>query len=231
MTAHDIIKSALRLIGAIGAGETPEAAMSADGLEAFQLLVDSWSGQGLMVYAQTKEDFPLTGAASYTIGSGGDFDTGRPESIIDAYVSMGGLDYPLTIIDGNKYARIAQKDISGIPSWLFYSPEYPLGIIYIYTLAGTGSTLNIDSLKELTSPTALTTTISFPPGYKLAMKYVLAAHLAPEYGRQVDQAIFKIAVDALDSIKSKNASARAQTVSLDMYVSNRRAGAYSINGG
>ena len=60
MTALEIVTAALRLIGVAATGETLSASESADGLQALQIMLDSWSNQGLMVYARTTETLTLT---------------------------------------------------------------------------------------------------------------------------------------------------------------------------
>ncbi|MFA5377098.1 MAG: hypothetical protein WC455_15210 [Dehalococcoidia bacterium] len=227
-TAHDLIKSALRLCGALDTAQSPEADLSADSLEALQYILDFWSSQGLMIYAQTRESLAITGAASYTIGPGGDFDTTRPEQIAGAYVSSGGLDYPLKIIGPADYGDLAQKSLGGTPDRLFYNPENPLGKIYLYPLGAAGDTLSIYTLKPLTEPTALTDTIVFPPGYKRTIKLNLYVDLAAEFGRPVDAMLYKELTDAKEAIMAKNASARANTARVESIRPYRR---YSINEG
>lgn len=227
MTVHDLIKSALRLIGGLDTSEPPSADMSADGLEALNLIIDDWSSKGLLIYAVTPESFTLTGATSYTIGSGGTFNTTRPESISGAYVTDGGIDYPVDIIGPEQYRSISLKTAPGISDWLYYSPEYPLGKIYIY-LISSGTTLTIDSIKPLTEYASLITTLSLPPGYKRALKFNLAVDLIPEYGRQIDPAIYQQAEDAKTSIISKNAASRVDVAKLDFYDNSYR---WTIDGG
>jgi hypothetical protein len=230
MTAHDFIKAAMRLNGSLDPGRAPTASESADGLEALQALFDGLSAQGLLIYANTSESLTLTGATSYTIGSAGTFNTVRPEKVVGAYVSGSGLDYIMVIIDARKYREIGQKSTSGTPAWLYYSPEYPLGKIYVHP-AGTG-TLNLESIKPLTEPTALTTTIALPPGYKQMIKYNLALEMAPEFGVEVSPAIAKIAVDSLNNLMSKNASARVETVNIEIEkLSHNRGRRWSIDAG
>ena len=72
MTAQELIKAAMRLINATADGETPTASEMADGLEALKIMLRSWSSDNLMIYFIEQETLTLTGASSYTIGSGGD---------------------------------------------------------------------------------------------------------------------------------------------------------------
>jgi hypothetical protein len=228
MTALEIMTAALRLIGVPQTGEALTASESADGLQAMQMMLDSWSNQGLAVYAITSESLTLTGAASYTIGSGGTLDTVRPVEIVGATVTSGGLDYPMKIVSRNKYQELAQKSLSGIPQWLWYNPTYALGYLYIFPVGSASDTLNLDSIKPLTEPTVNSSTISFPPGYEEALKYNLAVRMAPEFGRTPDQAVVAIAQNAMAHLKERAAANRVEESKLELLELSRR---WSIDGG
>jgi hypothetical protein len=202
--------------------------MSIDGLEALNIILDFWSGQSLMIYAQTSEALTLTTSTSYTIGSGGTFNTTRPDQIVGAYITSGGIDHPVSIMDSQDYRDISLKSLTATPSELLYVPEFPLGKIYLNAAPTAGDILNLDSLKPLTEPTELTTSISMPPGYERCIKFNLAVDLAPEYGRQIDPLVFNIAEDTKNTLMAKAASSRAQTAKLNILETNRR---YSIDGG
>jgi hypothetical protein len=228
MTVMQLIKSSLRLAKVLDSNNIPDTEMMIDALESFQTMVDGWSSEGLMVFSTTREDLALGTSASYTIGTGGTFNTVRPEQILGAYVSQGGVDYPVDITDAAKYRDIGNKGLSGIPSSLYYNPTYPLGTIYLAPVPSGGGTLHIDSLKPLTEPATLNTALSFPPGYKRAFKFNLAVELAGEYGIPLTPEIVALATHTLDRIQSKNAAARVETVNLEILSLNR---SYSIDGG
>jgi len=228
MTAIEIITAALRLIGVAATGETLTASESADGLQAMQIMIDSWSNQGLAIYAITSESLALTGAASYTIGSGGTLNTVRPVEIVGATVTSGGMDYPIKIVSRNKYQEVSQKSFSGIPQWLWYNPAYTLGYVYLHPVGSASDTLNIDSLKPLAEPTGITSSLSFPPGYEEALKYNLAVRMAPEYGRLPDPVVAEMAQSSLNHLKSRAAANRVEESKLEILELSRR---WSIDGG
>src|SRR5512147_1496952 len=99
-TAATLIKSSLRVIGAFAPGETPPNHEIQDGLQAMKSMLRSWSARNLRLYFTTQESHALTGAAFYTIGTGGDWNTVRPVSIRSAYVrdSTTQADTPVKII-------------------------------------------------------------------------------------------------------------------------------------
>ena len=171
-------------------------------------MLRSWGVKGLMVPYLTVENFTLTGAASYTIGSAGTFNTVRPARIDGAYLRTSGAgDTPLNIIGPEKYRSFGDKSLAGTGNWLFYNPVHPLGVIYINPLSS--DTLYLHSYKQLTEPAALATDTGFPPEYDAAIRWNLALQLSPEFGREPPQSVIAFATDALNSIKAHNAAIMA----------------------
>ncbi|MCP5307516.1 MAG: hypothetical protein H6953_19070, partial [Chromatiaceae bacterium] len=78
-TALQLVTSSLRLIGAVAAGESPDADEQADALAALNQILESWNLQGLSLYRQENVVYTLVPSQQdYTIGSGADFDGERP---------------------------------------------------------------------------------------------------------------------------------------------------------
>ena len=197
-TAQDLIKSAMRVAGVIATGETPTDAEMQDGLEALQFMLENWSASNIRLYYTKQESLTLTGAASYTIGSGGDLDTVRPASIRGAWTDLG----PVSIIGEDRYRQVRMDTNSADVAYLWYSPEYPLGVLYPWPAGG--STLYIDSLKPLTDPATLTTDVAFPPEYNAAVKFNLAAHIGVEFGIEVSATVAALAASSLSAIEDRN---------------------------
>lgn len=204
-TASTLIKAALRGIGAIDPGETPTAAELDNGLEALKMMLRRWSADDLNIYFITLESFTLTGAAYYTIGTGGTFNTTRPLSIRSAYIDSK---------DTGELSLLSESEYLNNNSGLWYSPEYPLGKIYIYPIS-TG-TLYLSSFKELSEPADINADVSFPVAYDEAIKYGLMVRLAPEYGRTVTTEMVAIGSAALNDIKTRNFSSQINTVRPDI---------------
>jgi len=213
-TARDIIKRALQLNGALTKGESPSGDEASDGLTALNGLIGSWSNDSLLIYARLSESFPLvSGQATYTIGSGGDFNTAVPLQILTAFTRIGTLDYEMAIIPDTAYDGIAYKSIqTGIPEALVYQQGAPLGTITIYPVPNEGN-LHIRSEKQLTEFATLDTVLELPAGWERALTYNLALEIASEYGQPINEAVYAIAMDALGKIKT----AVARNKTMDMY--------------
>lgn len=199
----NIITEAAQLIGVVFKSETLAADEANDGLISLNDMLDSWSNDNLMTYGTTIESFPMTGAASYTMGAGGNFNTVRPINLNTAVVRFGSVDYPLDIISEEQYqTEVALKSIaSNIPQVLTYDSGYPLWTIKTYPLGMAGATLFLQSNKPLSNFAALTTIVDLPPGWKRALRYNLAVELAPQYGVDIPAAVAQIAKMSMGSIK------------------------------
>lgn len=206
-TARDIIQKSLQKIGAIVKNEPPSADEANDALDSLNALISSWSNDSLNIYARTWETFNLTASSSYTIGTGGNFNTARPTNIVAAYLRSGTIDYPITIIDDEAYISISYKNLQGIPEFLNYDNAYPLGRIRLYPL-DTSQQLFILTEKSVTSFATLDTEMSLPDGWERALVYNLALELAPEYSQKPDAYIVKIAGESLGAIRQKVAQVR-----------------------
>jgi len=224
-TALDLITGAAKLIGVTFKSEQLSADEAADGLVALNDMLDSWSNDNLLTYAYFLENFTLTGATSYTIGTGGNFNTTRPINIATAVVRSGSIDYPLEIMTPEQYqTEIALKSItSPIPQYLTYSNDYPLGIIKLYPVATAGTVLYLQSNKPLSNLSSLVTVFDLPPGWKRAVKYNLAIDLAPQYGPEAIQAASALVRSAQQSL---GAIKRATSINnaMPLLPSNARAG-------
>uniref|UniRef100_A0A6M3LH03 Putative structural protein n=1 Tax=viral metagenome TaxID=1070528 RepID=A0A6M3LH03_9ZZZZ len=226
-TALTLIKSAFRTIGVLAVGETLSANDSAIGLENMQFMFRHWSAKNIRLYYTKQETLALTGATSYTIGSGGDLDTVRPSSIRGAFIkSSAGIDSHIKIIDEEYYRRISLKSLGGAPEYLWFSPEYPLAKLFLWPV-GTG-TLYLDSLKPLTDPTAITSSITLPPEYDEAVKYGLAIRLAAEYGRTSAPEVVALANSSMNDLEIKNFAEQINSVRPEII---RMTNRYNIDAG
>lgn len=209
-TAADLIKSSLRLIGAIASGETPTAAEQADAFAVLNQMLDSWSTQELAIYAKVREEFSLTaGQQLRTMGASGNFATTRPVLIeaatIEDQSSSGTPEYPLDIIYVQQWAGITQKSLeSTFPQTLYVEDTYPNLNLYFWPVPSAANKVVLYSLKPLTAFASTATTISYPPGYEEALRYNLAIRLAPEFGLNASPDVVALAMEFKANIKRKN---------------------------
>jgi hypothetical protein len=210
-TALLLIEGAIRLIK--GINYNPSPADLGAGFTGLNDLIASWSSDEIMVPAVISENFPLVAAqGSYTIGSGGDFNTVRPTKIkAGVFIrDSNGSDHPVYIITREQYLANTLKNVGGRPSRLYYKPEYPLGIIYFNMVPTSTESIYFDSLKPITEITDVSVTLALPPNYKRALKYNLALEIAPEFD---DIKIPELTVTIAK--ESKEALERTNTLSME----------------
>lgn len=188
MTALDLIKGSLRLIGAIETGETPEAVEATDALAILNQLLETLSLSSQGVFNQLPQTFNLVASQStYTIGAGGNFNTTAPIDILDAYVTSNGISFPVEIINQTKYDSIVNKtQQSTYPIYLLQQNTVPLGNIIVWPVPSSASTLTINITAQFAQiPLTSTVITTWPPGAARMIRYLLALDLAEEYGSPI----------------------------------------------
>ena len=202
-TGADIVKKMLQRAGVLTKNEEPSADELNDGLDALNNMVASWSNNSLLVYARTWEDFNLSsGVSQYTIGSGGDFDTARPNQILEAHIKSGNVKYEnLSIVGDVVYNRyIDDLNITGYPLWLNFDNSNPLGIIRLYPKPSSALTLFMLTEKPVTAFTAAGV-VSLPPGWERALIFNGAIEVSGEYGVEPPASTIKIARESKGNIQ------------------------------
>lgn len=203
-TALQLVENAAKKIHILGRGQTLSADEAADGLSVLNAMLGSWSADSVYVYTSARETFSLTGAVSYTIGDGADFNTERPLSISGVFVSQGGIDYPLIAADEVQYNSFDGKDDTAIPEYYYYDNNYPTGRIYFYPKPISAYTATISSQKQLTQFAGLTTVYDMPPMYKKALEFNLAKEWAPNYEKEASATVAREAILSLQAIERYN---------------------------
>ena len=213
-TAQTIIDRAMRLVGALEAGETPTAEETTDVLYALNTMLESWRLERLMVYAITDTTKTLTpNDGEYTIGPSQDINTTRPIKVDSAYVNDSGTDFPLHVIDKRAWDAIGDKDVtSTFPTHLYYEDTYPNGKIKLWPVPTAADVLTLALWSPLTSFATAATAVSLPPGYERALAYNLAVDIAPEFQLAIPEAVASIAGHAKTAIRRANTPLIVSTI-------------------
>lgn len=207
-TANDLIKSAAIKLGAIQTGETLSADEVSDSLAILNSWLDSESTVKGMIYHIQQESFTWNAnQASQTIGTGGDFNTTRPIHIEDGtyFRDVNTIDDPITILrDRQSYDSLASKtDTTTFPEILYYEPDYPLGVLYVYPVPSQNITFKLNSWKAL-QVFALTDNLAMPPGYQWMIENNLAVHLEPVFSVPCPERVKREAIDSKKRVKRIN---------------------------
>lgn len=210
MTGRDLVTEALKLIGSYAPGESLDASDAQDGLSTINRMIDSWSTEGLLIFAETRET-PLTltpGTATVTMGTSGDITT-RPMAISRALLrdetSSPAAEYPIHILTLARWTEIIQKDTqSDYPTDLYDDGGYPQRTLTLYPVPSASHKLVLFTMRPLTTIASLDTSLSLPPGYERALVFNGAIELAPGYGRPVPDIVMDTAFESKASIKRAN---------------------------
>jgi hypothetical protein len=228
-TGLDLFKAALKEIGVLAIGETPNDDMGTDAESTCNRMLSGWANRGRKVYEIFDETQTMTAAtASFTIGSGGDWNTTWPTKIMSIKVrDSNGNDYPCTEISTEEYQNITDKDAtSSRPYKWTYDKTYPLGVIKFYPVHTGALTALITSLKQFTALTKAGT-VSLPPGYEELIVFHLAKRLCPGYSKKITADLKALCWEAEQGIKQVNKKHDKRSV--DTALVKGAGGYYDIN--
>lgn len=140
-TMGDMVNLALRTSGWLGVGQTANAQDFQDGWAALTMLLNQWARQRWLIYHLVDLAKVSTGATSYTVGPGGDFNTGtisvRPNRLEAAYLRQiatgNNVDYPMGVLNSlEDYSKIRLKSLQSFPQYVFLDPNWPAGQVYFW---------------------------------------------------------------------------------------------------
>lgn len=229
-TSQTLIDRAMRLIGAIASGESPTPQESADALVALNAMISSWQTEKLYVYAFVDTAFTLIPTdSSYTVGPAGNFNlTPRPSKIESVYVRANNIDYPVEMIDVDKWNSIPDKTTtSDIPIYAYYEPSLATGTLQLWPVPNTAYSLRIVTWTTLAELAALSTTVTLPQGYERALAYNLAIEIAPEYEKEASPSVQGIAMESKASIKRANNRPMLMSSELGYLINGQRSNIFS----
>lgn len=204
MNTTRLLRTAIKAASSVDNYSVIDPVEYEDALESANMMLALWAKTGLIVHHVVTEQFSISsGQSSRTIGTGGNFNTSRPNELVGGFIrDSNDYDYPLEIIDRDRYNALSNKDTQGIPKYLYFYPTYPTATIYIYFVPNETYTLSLDSLKPLTALT-LDTTLNLPPEYEEAIKWNLAVRLAPDYKSKPRPDVIALAEESFKALSTQ----------------------------
>lgn len=183
ITRDDIIKRALRLIGALAQGETPTTDQVTEAAVALNGLVKAWQADGMPLWAIKERSITLVANQStYTL------TTPKPLKVFQAWnrTTSSKIDVPMRLITKEEYNRLGNKTTSGNPIQAYYDPRRDNGILYVFPVPtsteASNNTIKLVYQAPYEDFDVSTDTPDFPQEWYDAITYGLACRLAPEYG-------------------------------------------------
>jgi hypothetical protein len=227
MTVDDLISLALLDSGIIGQGQSASAEDMNNAFLRLNMLLSQWTRKRWLVYALEDVFCATTGAQSYTIGAGGDFNMTRPDRLEEGNFfrqfagTQGQVDYPLQLFKSREdYNQIVVKKIGTWPSGIFYDNSFPVGHIYVWPVPASGYEIHLNVKTPLAQLTSITQSISFPPEYEPALFYNLIVRLRAAYQMPPDPVMIGLAKESLNVLREANA--QIATLNMPNAVQNRK---------
>lgn len=182
-TRDDIIKRALRLIGALAQGETPTTDQVTEAAIALNGLVKAWQADGMPLWAISQKTLTLvSGQSTYTVS------TPKPLKVLQAWNhnTTSNVDVPMRIITKQEYNILGNKTSTGNPIQLYYDPRRDSGDFHLFPVPSTveqsANIIQYVCQIPFEDFDAATDNPDFPQEWYDAVTYGLATRLAPEYG-------------------------------------------------
>lgn len=214
MIANDLINMALRASGILGTGQTAPPEMTSQALSSLNMIIGQWAAKRWLTYHTVNLTKTSTGAASYTVGPGGDFDiTKRPQNLEAAFFSQNvgtpqQIDTPIEILKAREdYNAIALKSVTSMPWAVFYDNAMPLGAVYFWPIPNAtlySMTLTVKATLSPVTDANLMVDMGLPPEFDEALVYNLAARMRVLYQLPPDPAVIGLAKAGLGTIRAAN---------------------------
>lgn len=229
-TPVDLIHLCLKTAGVVGVGQEPDFEDTNDCFVMLNSMIGQWNRERFLIYHLIDSFVISTGAQSYSIGAGGDFNVPRPDRLNAAYIRMlpvtgnQPFDFPLSLIESREdYSAISLKKMSTFPNSVFYDSDWPLGHCYFWPVPSDNQfELHIVIKEHLVQFPTLTTPIALPPEYLDALIWNLTIRIKPLYQLPPDPTTVALARNSLAVIRMANT--QISTLRMPSSVLNSRAG-------
>lgn len=185
-----LLTDALVTAGVVGLDESIEPPVINKALAIANRMIAQWQHERYMVYQLVDYGFTSTGANTYTVGAGLNYNINpRPDRLEFAFLrQMSGngapppnagtqpFDWPLEVIDAYEdYAAIRLKTLGTFSAAVFYDPGWPVGVLHPWPVPQSGIyELHIVCKQTLHRFGSLQETVMFPPEYEAALEWCLA---------------------------------------------------------
>lgn len=209
-TVREIVGDALIELGANGPADAMTAEDGAYALRALNRMVQKWSTEELTIYTVNRDLYALVaGTASYTLGTGGTWNSARPARIQMAAVMVNTarpIEIPVQILTDEEWRDIAVKTTpSTFPTKIWATGNVPLNTIYCWPVPQDSTVqMVLYTWGRVNEFASLNDTVVLPLGYEEALVTNLAVALSNSYGMQVGPTLQQRAMASKAAIESLN---------------------------
>ena len=176
-------------------------------------MLDRWNLTNLLVYAETISIFPfIAGQQTYTLGTGGTFNTPRPSRVERASIQFNTsaipVEIPLDIVDVQGWQEITVKSTtSTFPLVLYNDNNFPFMNLNFWPVPQGPANVILYNWQTMPLLTSLTELIELPQGYSDALIYNLAVRACQMFDRQPSAQLLEEASQAKSDINDINSKA------------------------
>ena len=202
VTRDEIITIALRKLGVLEIGSSPDAATISNASMSLNLLIKQFSTDGLKLWKISEIIIPLTNSqTSYTLGGASStlmYDslnptvaiTDKPLKVIQGFYRNKQvtpyIDIPVMVLSKQEYNVLGSKFSTGTANTIFYDPRKLNGVLYVYLTPDLNAQTNLEvhivaqmPLDDLTTALGVP---DFPNEWMNCLMWNLADQLSLEYG-------------------------------------------------
>ena len=201
ITREQVITLALRKLGVLEIGTTPDADTMANASMSLDLLIKQMSMEGLKMWKNTELVIPLTaGLTTYVLGGAAStlmYDsldllhtplTDKPLKVIQGFYrnvqTSSYQDTPVLLVSKEEYNRLSSKTQQGTANTIFYDVKKLSGVLYVYLTpdANAQAYLELHLVAQMPlNDTAVGVVPDFPNEWLNCLVWSLADQLAIEY--------------------------------------------------
>lgn len=215
-TIKTLLTDALMDAGIVGLDEVIEDPMLNRTLRAYNRMLAQWNSDRLMIFHLKDYAVVSTGAESYSVGVGQQFNTpGNPPDRIEsaflrqlsgAGTSTQPFDWPLSIIPAREtYNLIRLKTMGTFSKSVFYDTSFPIAYVRPWPIPqATLYELHITFKEQLVRNDNVNDQVVFPPIYEACVEYCLARRLRSNYQLPPDPALDALARGAKAAVERAN---------------------------
>jgi hypothetical protein len=202
VTRDQIISLALRKLGMLEIGDTPDASTISNASMALNLLIKQLSTEGLKLWKVSELIVPIVAnTTQYILGGSSSvtmYDslapstaiTDKPLKVVQGFYrntqATPDIDVPLMVVSKQEYNMLGSKFSTGSTNTVFYDPKTTYGVLYVYLTpdasTATNTELHLIAQMPLNDISSGTDIPDFPNEWMNCLVWNLADQLSIEYG-------------------------------------------------
>lgn len=207
MNVSKLVDLALKQLGVLAAGENANAGEVADAVDSLRGLLAQWAADRLYVYKAQTVVIPLTrGKGAYLVGALSDCCCDQSD---DCYTGpLPDLDVQISLVaekawlDDCEIKLIRDLNNTGVRVKATYQVGKPF---WVFNVLEDAKELKI-KIYSLTSDVCMYDELNFPDNYQRALVLSLALEIAPMFGVEPAQTMFKNQWQAVELLKRSNST-------------------------